>query len=103
MQRTWGHNLDSDLSHCTQVTDFQDHMGFLATGMAHPTCKAVGLWAESAQHEGAMQKWTPFLLQAVSFDVAWWVVVVFPVRESDGWLCPFLGLQYGAIPLLAPA
>lgn len=32
-------------------------MGFLATGMAHTTSKAVGLWAESAQHEGDMQKW----------------------------------------------
>lgn len=27
-------------------------MGFLATGMAHSTSKAVRLWAESAQHEG---------------------------------------------------
>lgn len=52
MQRTWAPNLGSDLPHCAQVTDFEAHMGFLATGMAHSTSKAVRLWAESAQHEG---------------------------------------------------
>lgn len=51
MQRTWASNLGSDLSHCAQVTHFEAHMGFLATGMAPPSSKAVGLWAESAQHE----------------------------------------------------